>query len=113
MDTGDWITSIDRSGRRYAYAETPLGRCTLKLARAAGNASVYRATLADGRRIASAGSLEELKIEAVYHVNRLTTEAQPPTPRSDPRPLADLHDDVDWSAIEADGPVPPRDNRCY
>jgi hypothetical protein len=80
MDDGDWITSNDRNGRRYAYADTPLGRCTLKLAPAAGRSSVYQATLVDGRRIASAGSLEELKVEAAFHINRLSREAAPCSP---------------------------------
>jgi hypothetical protein len=59
-------------------AETPLGICTLQLRRSAGNFQTYQATLADGRRIASAGSLEELKIEAEFHVARLA--ALEPTP---------------------------------
>jgi hypothetical protein len=71
MTEGEWITSLDRSGRRCAYAETPLGKCTLKLAPAAGRALRYQAILPDGRRIADADTLEELKVTAVYHINRL------------------------------------------
>jgi hypothetical protein len=74
MDDGDWITSIDRNGRRSAYAETPLGKCTLALKPSAGGFRTYQATLLDGRRVASAPSLEELKIAAVYHINRLAAE---------------------------------------
>lgn len=71
MTECDWITSTDRSGRRMAYSETPLGKCVLKLAPAAGRALRYQAILADGRRIANADTLEELKIEAGFHINRL------------------------------------------